>query len=116
MSDGNIWVGTSRGVYAFDPLTQKTDCLSNHPQLKELNNKLVISLFEDNRHRLWIGTMALGIYCYDPAQHSIINLTTKEGLPGDIIYGFTQDNAGAVYAGTAHGFVIIDPQGKDPAV
>lgn len=112
MRDGNIWAGTNRGIYGINPVTRKAMAFGNHPLLKELNNKLVISLFEDKEGRVWIGTHGTGIYCYDPMRNKLVNLTSKDGLPGDIIYSFAQDNNGVLYAGTAHGFVVIDGQGK----
>lgn len=111
VANGTIWVGTTRGVYVLNPATRQANSFAQHPVLKELTGKMIIALYEDREQRLWIGTHGNGIYCYDGTANTLQHLTTKDGLPGDIVYGFTQDNAGAVYAGTAHGFVMMPPKG-----
>ncbi|WP_276479674.1 ligand-binding sensor domain-containing protein [Paraflavitalea pollutisoli] len=111
VADGTIWVGTARGAYVLNPVTGQATAFAQHAVLKELMGKMIIALFQDREQRIWIGTHGNGIYSYDGRTNQLSHLTTKEGLPGDIIYGFTQDNSGALYAGTAHGFVIIPEKG-----
>lgn len=112
LSDGNVWVGTGSGIYSIQPASRKMTGYTNHPLLKSLNGKLVISLFEDKELRLWMGTHGTGVYCYDKQRNTLEHYGTKEGIPGEIIYGFTQDNADNVYVATAHGFAIISPDHK----
>lgn len=112
LSDGTIWVGSGSGLYSVHPATLKITAYTAHPLLKEVNGKLVIGLFEDKSHRIWIATHGTGVYCYDKARNKIEHFTVQEGMSSDLVYGFTQDNAGSVYVASSHGFTIIPENRK----
>ncbi len=112
LTDGSIWVGTGTGIYSFNPITWKATSYASHPILKSLNGKLVIGLYEDKGHRIWMATHGTGVYCYNQQAQKLEHFGTQEGLAGEIVYGFTEDNDGNIYAATAHGFTIISPDGK----
>lgn len=112
LANGTLWVGTTGGVYAIDPATMKATSFTGHPVLSQLNSRMVISLFEDQAQRIWMGTHGNGIYCYDKDQNKLEHFSTQEGLPSDLVFGFAEDNLGNIYAATSHGFVIISPDRK----
>ncbi len=112
LTDGNVWVGTGYGIYSIQPSTMKITGYAAHPVLKALNGKLVISMFEDKDHRIWMATHGTGVYCYDKQNNTIEHFGVTEGLAGETVYGFTQDNAGSIYAAAAHGLTIISPDRK----
>ena len=112
LSDGAVWVGTTGGIYSIDPLTMKITAYATHPLLKSLNDKLVNGLFEDKAHRLWMATHGTGVYCYDRQKNTLDHFGMKDGMPSDMIYGFTEDNSGNIYAATSRGFAIISGDRK----
>src|SRR5262249_23682048 len=79
-SKGSIWACSYGGMYMIDPLTHHITTFENHPVLKELNDKPVISFYEDQGKKLWIGTQRFGIYCYDPQLNRLTNYSTQNGL------------------------------------
>ncbi len=57
---------------------------------------------------LWLATSS-GLIRYDPATGSAKTLTTKEGLPGSVVYSILNDDRGRLWLGTSHGLSRFDP-------
>lgn len=99
-SDGYIWIGGYSGIIRYDGTEFKRldtdDGLSNGR-----------GLFEDSRHRIWVGTNDNGVVVLDGDER--IHLTYKEGLPSSSIRVFAEDDEGYVYIGTTAGVCYVDP-------
>ena len=54
---GKIIVGTSKGVYHFDPFNEKFTGLNT-----ELSDEFCSAITEDSKGRLWIGTHSKGVF------------------------------------------------------
>jgi putative methionine-R-sulfoxide reductase with GAF domain len=111
LSDGLIWAASNGGLFTIDPTTLKVNGLRDHPVLKEINGKRVLSLFEDRQKRIWIGSGFHGLYCYDPAQQTLKHYTEKDSLASVTIYAMAEDKKGNIYAATPTGFNIISKDG-----
>ena len=62
-----IWIGTEDGgVYKIDP---------NRKLIKKIlqTGSKVIDFYLDSSGLLWIGSIAGGLICYDPAKNIVIN-------------------------------------------
>ena len=93
---GKIWVATSGGLDSFDPETGifKPLILESGTVSDSKQNTLykgtvnpsevirdIISLYEDKKGNLWIGTYNHGLNLYDKKKNAIVyNLTTGDGL------------------------------------
>lgn len=58
--DGNILLGTSNGLYSYDPLRD----MVTMPYAQFINEDC-ISLYRDRQDRIWLGTFRNGAYCID---------------------------------------------------
>ncbi len=59
---GKIWIGTSNGLFRFDPVTGRARMIRNIPgDPGSLSHNYVTSLLEDGRKNLWISTMGGGL-------------------------------------------------------
>ena len=105
-SDGNIWVGSSGGVYTINPSTLKITAFSNHPVLKKLEGLRVNSFLEDRKGNMWMATHN-GVYYYDRAAGRLDNFTEKEGLVSSQCFTLFLDQEGHLYTGSLKGFSII---------
>ncbi|MBN2426615.1 MAG: hypothetical protein JXR46_06030 [Calditrichaceae bacterium] len=65
----------------------------------------VITLFEDDRQALWIGTRDHGVYIFD--RGSITRLYDKTGLPGSTVMHITGGEPNQVFIATDNGVAII---------
>lgn len=110
-SDGNLWVGSNGGLYTINPNTYKITEYENHPVLKVATGKRVNNLFEDSRHRIWIGTNITGVFRYDLQTGAIEQYNSKNGLPNDNAYSFAEDVDGNIYVSTLGGVSIIGEKG-----
>ncbi|MEM7477828.1 MAG: two-component regulator propeller domain-containing protein [Planctomycetota bacterium] len=75
---------------------------SNQDQI----GQFVVEVFEDSRGRLWFGTMALGVACYDGKQLNYF--TVKDGLAGNTVASVAEDHVGKIWFGTHTGATSFD--------
>ena len=68
-----------------------------------LSSNQVCTIFEDSRHQIWIGTLGGGINLYQPEKDNFLNITRKEGLASNVVYGFLEDNNGDLWISTNNG-------------
>ncbi|MBN9691350.1 MAG: hypothetical protein J0M24_14025 [Verrucomicrobia bacterium] len=106
---GIVWIGTSFGLNRLDAtgLTSFTS-LGNLPQLE-----VGISLHQDRRGDLWIGTMSQGLYRY--RKDGFSHLSVSNGLPSATIYSIIEDGEANLWIGTARGLLRLTPEERDAA-
>ncbi len=97
--DNNLWVGTDRGVARFH---------GNQVTIYNVTNGLVHnqvrSIFEDNEHRIWIGTLGGGISLIEGGK--ITNFGVENGLPNNAVRWIDEDQQGRIWAITEGGPAI----------
>ncbi len=104
------WMGTNNGLYAYNPLTGKS-------QLKlAIDCEKINEMTSDNDGKLYISTFARGFSVYDietGAQKSYTMMTKNDELGqlcNDWILCMTSDYNGMVWMGTSHGVSCFDPK------
>ncbi|MBN1415529.1 MAG: hypothetical protein JW973_10545, partial [Bacteroidales bacterium] len=109
-SDSTLWVGTDEGGLNKLITEMKSDSSPSflHYGLKTNNSlsvtsKMIYSIYEDTRHRLWIGTGDAGITLFSPEQQSLTHLQQEIGWQGDAVFGMIEDNQGALWLTTNKG-------------
>lgn len=133
---GRVWFGTEGGVSMFDGKNWKSwthhkdglggtnpDALaaspntglgtrSRHDLAVQLGSELsynpsyVFALIATPDDMIWAGTWGGGASRFDGKAWS--NLTTKDGLAGNIVYSITRDTKGALWFGTNNGVSRYD--------
>ncbi|MEQ8474495.1 MAG: response regulator [Marinoscillum sp.] len=102
LHDGLILIGTdSKGISILDPLTGNI----KNGAIKELDNKAILSLLEDSKKRLWIGTYSHGIYLQNQ-DGSIENFRSEldgSELEVNDIRCFHEHADGTIFIGTNQG-------------
>ncbi|MBW4889957.1 response regulator [Mucilaginibacter sp. HMF5004] len=126
-SDGTIWLGTKgRGLLMAVPLNadhskyKVTRFIPDPNDLNSISNKQIYSVFEDNKHRIWVGTFGGGL-----------NLVVKDGdrvtfknyqnafknypiASCNVIRHLNQDSRGRIWIATNNGLVIFNPDKGGP--
>lgn len=106
--EGNIWAGTTDGLYRF---TKKTSELSKFTTSEGLPNNVICGLCEDAERNIWISTYK-GISKYDAKNNSFVNYYSGDGLQGnEFTHGaFFKDNTGKIYFGGVNGITSFLPR------
>ncbi len=88
----------SHNLTTLDPTGQET-----------YNENYVFSLLLDQQEALWVGTWGGGVARFDGKQFA--NLTTENGLAGNVVYTIAQGPDGAMWFGTNHGLSRLTQDG-----
>src|SRR5262245_30118982 len=96
--DGYLWLGTINGLVRFDGVRPTVFDEHNTPGM---SSSPVISLFEDSRDNLWIGTETAGVLLVRNGQ--VINLGIGRGSREQRLAAIAEDAAGVVWLYTADG-------------
>ena len=102
-SDGYVWICGYAGVIRYDG-----SIFERLPPAYGLTSGRV--LFEDSRHRIWVGTNDNGVVVIDGEK--MRHYTYREGLPSSSIRSFAEDSDGNVFIGTTSGLAYVDGKGK----
>jgi len=84
--NGFVWMGTLDGLHRFDGYSFKTFRIN--PQKNSISSNLIISIDEDSKGNIWIGTYGKGICKLNPQTGEFTSYENENndsgGLPNDI--------------------------------
>lgn len=93
-SKRNLYVGTdSDGIYVLDP-NNKPIAHWQHDSPNSLIPNVTLSIFEDSRHRIWLGGYLSGLVYYDPQTNKFNRyplLSTNKGDQLPSVYSIVED-------------------------
>ena len=94
--DKYLWIGTEDdGLFRLNKETKEL------AKIESLNSNIK-SLYFDETY-LFVGTNGDGLKIYHPEDETILNLTTKEGLPNNVVYGILPDEEGYLWVSSNKG-------------
>ncbi len=96
--DGYLWLGTLNGLVRFDGVRFEVFNESNTPGLA---SGFIVSLFEDSRSRLWVGTETAGAFRVSDGAVSMLDL--GKGSRESRVRSVCEDGDGNVWLYTADG-------------
>ncbi|HHJ53162.1 MAG TPA: hypothetical protein ENJ89_08205, partial [Caldithrix abyssi] len=106
-SDKTLWLGMDVGGQSPGGLIYRFNrSLKRFERFELIRPKFGgVSVFmEDHRGRLWIGTFAEGLYCYDRQSNKVTHLVFDkkecQGLCGNSILSLQEDDSGQIWIGT----------------
>lgn len=111
-SEGDILAGTMDGLYQVkDPYSaprviryryDRQDSLS-------LSNNLVVSLFEDSKKQIWVGTIGGGLNLFNEKKGTFRRFSEKDGLPENTIRAMIGDRNNMIWISTNLGIARLNP-------
>ncbi len=113
-SKGRIWFGTKDydGLYYYVPSETKFHSIKEHPLLKDYRGLGTRIVYEDSRHRLWIGLNGGGLIMMDEAAGTIKRWyndgSTRNTIIGNLIVDIKEDKKGLIWVSTFNGVTGID--------
>ncbi|MGN6437892.1 MAG: ligand-binding sensor domain-containing protein [Agriterribacter sp.] len=88
--DNSMYVGTSNGLYLYNPLTDGFKRFSN-----EEAGVFIASLLEDHSGTIWIGTHDMGVFSFNPAtgaqKHFVNDRNNKNSLSTNTVNAIYED-------------------------
>lgn len=70
----------------------------------------ITTIFEDDSQRLWFGSEDGGFCLYDNKTETFMQITTKDGLPSNVIHKILEDNRHTLWISTNNGLANYDPE------
>ena len=115
---GMLWTGLSSGgdLASIDPNTGKATVYSFRvPGSKKNAPAFVVSIAEDQKGALWLGTTGLGLIKLEDDRDRVVwyesNPEDPNSLSADLVVGLFQDREGSFWAHTKGGNVLrFDPR------
>lgn len=106
--NGQIWLGTDLGglckvIEESDGNIKFKSFVKDQDNPNSLSNNTVLSIYEDKKGILWIGTFGGGLNRFDPKTENFTVFTEKEGLSNNVIYGVSGDKNGNLWMSTNKG-------------
>jgi len=109
---GQIFIGTSSGLYRYDESTDSFSIVEN------AGRHYVHSLYQDSKGIIWVGTNGNGIRCFDEDGNRIGKITASKdegGLTSGYITSFHEDASHRMWITTGSGGVCYTESGYDLA-
>ncbi len=105
--NGNLWMGTSDGLYYFNKLSGE---VRRYGMDEGLPSNVICGVAEDGKNSIWVSTYK-GVSYYDKNKESVVNFSSNNGLQGnEFTHGaYYTDASGKIYFGGIDGVTAFDP-------
>ncbi len=104
-SEQLIWIATDGGLLRIDPMKKNAELL--HQQNNKANKRLlqssILTIHENEKGKLWLGTLGNGILIYDKITEEITNYTEADGLANNNVCSIVSEKEGHFWLGTYNG-------------
>jgi ligand-binding sensor domain-containing protein len=113
---GNLWLGTSEGIYKYDGKSFSQFTLTNG-----LNSNRISCILEDKDGKIWIGTEA-GLCLYTGKTFTPIQIPLRKNMPPNKqrnthnVFSIMQDKSGKLWFATIDGVYIYDGKTFTPFI
>ena len=98
-SNNNLWIGSRKGLFRFDHTNNddEFEIKNFNLQLNNLTNSntsppVILSLLEDYKGHIWIGTEGFGLFSYETTKNSFDWFHTKDGLQQETVNSINTAN------------------------
>lgn len=107
----NLWIASyTNGIIRLDQKTGKWIYYSEiSDKQNPITNVKLTGIFIDNLKRLWLSSEGRGIFMYDYEKDSFLNISEKDGLPNNVVYGIADDLLGNLWISSNKGLVSFLP-------
>ena len=105
---GNLWLGVGRdGLRKYHVKTHQLHTYRNDPlNPNSLGGNIVISIFEDKKGIIWIGTYYGGLCLFDPVKNNFKHIKGT-----NIPWAIEEGPDGNIWVGTTKGVMVYNLQG-----
>ncbi len=113
--DGSFWLAVyQEGVFHFDPITLQLKGFSHDENdTTSLSNNRTLAMVEDPSEPerfFWVGTEGGGVNKFEKATGRCSHVTTRNGMPNNVVYTVFADKNGKLWMSTNSGLCSLDPK------
>ena len=94
-NDKGLWLGTSKGIYLFDPETQAI--LKHYHTEGDVEYRIphndIAHIYEDSKGVFWLASRGGGLIKWHPDNGEFVQFTEEDGLSSNVIYAVYEDHA-----------------------
>ncbi len=105
--DFNLWIG-NRGESIFKVDLKNEFCQEYQPNKEGLTSKAIISIFEDRKNNIWVGTRGGGLNLYNKKTNAFTNFNDIKGFNPKTIASIKEDQNGNIWMSTQEGLTRFD--------
>ncbi len=106
-----IWLGTPKGMFAFDREKKTIIQSFKNTALNQLNNMGISSIVEQSNGKIWIATDVNGLWFYNPASSQLKNYMPKRydnaSLLNNNVHSLSLDKNENLWVGTHEGLHVL---------
>lgn len=116
--ENTLWIGCYRNGVNYASLTPaKKFVIYDHVpgQSRSLSSNSILSILEDKRGNIWVGTDGGGLNCISASGGEIRHFwhTEKPGIPSDAVLALMEDRSGKIWVGGYMGIIALYDPDKD---
>lgn len=110
----NIWFGTDNGIIIYNPKNSSETPFARYNAENSIISNQIRFLKKDKNENIWVGTEESGVFMYDKARHSFINLPSLNSLlPEDKgVTSLEIDRKNNLWIGTSEGLIYYSIESK----
>lgn len=106
----NLWIASNtKGVIKWDAIKSRwiyySEILDGNDPV--VNSRLT-GIYIDSQKRIWFSSEGKGVFLYDYEHDCFRNISEKDGLPNDVVYGILDDSSGNLWLSSNQGLVSFD--------
>lgn len=111
--EGILWIGTWEGLNRYDPESETIrHFLMDYTDPNSLQSNRVISLYDDGKGTLWVGTFGGGLTRLDKQTETFTTYMQVDGLANNVVYGILPDASGNLWLSTNNGLSRFNPESE----
>lgn len=112
--DSLLWIaGAEEGAFVYHFANDKLELFKHFKEKGSISSNGINCLYEDKKHRIWLGTAENGIDCYNKNDNSFENYNeTNSHLLSNCIYGIYEIDNDKFIILTDNGFCYFDAISK----
>lgn len=110
--DGNLWFTTYNvGVVRYNPATEEIKRFRyDADDAGSLCYDRITCAFEDSNRRLWFASEDGGFCRYNDTDETFTRITTRQGLPSNVVYKILEDDNHRFWLSTNNGLACFNPE------
>jgi len=109
-----LWIATyDNGLLSLDPRTKHIERYSYTGKTGSISSNKVISLFDDRKGNIWVGTDGGGLNLFNKKTRKFEVYGDEYGMKSAVIFGIVEDDKGKLWLSTNNGIYEFDPRTKE---